>query len=262
VNIAGGNNGDGAGTVLDAANLGVTSIYQQTHWNNVINSQEGATGIKGTYTSPLGDVAGGGSVAAGGSFLDSSNSAVSNFTVIWAGIGAANSWTETGAVAPVDSGPLSAGVTAANNLYYGRAYVGTNANTTFEFQNIPYATYSIVVYGDQSTAGVTSNSGVTGYDGTTGLPTGGTPVDQGTYQLDKLSSWTEATSATAGNYFVLSGLTGANQALTFLRTGTTELHIEAFQVVDNGGTAVPEPASLSLLGLGGLALIRRRRSAK
>ena len=87
-----------------------------------------------------------------------------------------------------------------------------------------------------------------------------------------------------------SGASGAHFALTALRKGrrvlmldvghtglgevnpgdTLEINI-SFDVTDNGGTfsygigntphVVPEPASISLLGLGGALLIRRKRRA-
>ena len=56
--------------------------------------------------------------------------------------------------------------------------------------------------------------------------------------------------------------TGVN-ALRFTFNGADVEVFREFDVVGNatGGTAVPEPASMGLLALGGLAALRRRRSA-
>ena len=232
--------------VLDSGSLGVTGVYQQTHWNNFINGQLGATGVKDTFTTALGDDTG--NSADEGPFLDSAGSTDTNFAVVWAGSDSSNSWSDTGSTAPPDSGPRIDTAAAANNLYNGYSYTQTGGNTSFEFQNIPYSSYSIVVYGDSGTTAVTSNNGVTGFDDVTGLPENGTPVDQGSYQLAASATWTVATDTTTGNYFVLSGLTGSDQTLTFV-SSVGQTRLKAFQIVDNGGTAVPEPASLSLLSL-------------
>jgi hypothetical protein len=226
--------------------------------------------VKGTYTTPIG----------GGSFLDSDGDAVSNLTVVWAGDTGATyafsgQWGTNAVSAPPDSGPLvNTNKADAGNLFIGRASAASNttANFSFQVQNIPYDSYDIVLYASGGTGAVTpadvaTNNGVTGFDSTAaghGQPIGGTSVEWGTYQWAKLdvTTWIEATTATtAGNYLVLSDLEGENQTVTLTRKGGGNANFYGFQIIDTTpGTAVPEPGTLSLLALGGLALIRRRRS--
>lgn len=63
---------------------------------------------------------------------------------------------------------------------------------------------------------------------------------------------------TEGNYFVFSGLTGFSFTLESwgsTNSGSLRAPINGIQIL---GAVVPEPASLSLLLLGGVALLRRR----
>lgn len=60
------------------------------------------------------------------------------------------------------------------------------------------------------------------------------------------------------NYAVFTNVSGDTLNVSFNAVGNDG--VTAVQIVSAGGTAVPEPASLGLLSLGGLALIRRRRA--
>ena len=69
------------------------------------------------------------------------------------------------------------------------------------------------------------------------------------------TAWTEATDTTRGNYILVSGQTASTLTIQGQdRNGAERGSISGFQIVE-----VPEPSSAALLGLGGLALILRRR---
>ncbi|MFK7849814.1 MAG: PEP-CTERM sorting domain-containing protein [Akkermansiaceae bacterium] len=94
-------------------------------------------------------------------------------------------------------------------------------------------------------------TGIIGINGTTG-PTLGPVVSQGTGVPDSLDEYAVTgtfTSDGVGNLtFGIDGLPGGNERTV----------INGFQL-DAVAVAVPEPSTTALLGLGGLALILRRR---
>lgn len=75
------------------------------------------------------------------------------------------------------------------------------------------------------------------------------------------AAWPQTTGTNQeGNYIVFSGVTGTDFDLTMVggsSAATRGAVINGMQIVDT--TVVPEPSSTALLGLGGLALILRRR---
>lgn len=93
-----------------------------------------------------------------------------------------------------------------------------------------------------------------------------------TWQYDTGDGWVDAADFTFGNQLFntftldLSAITSANNNAAFaIRATTTDMTTTAFTVhFDNvtvSGTTIPEPASMGLMAVGGLAVLLRRRKA-
>lgn len=144
------------------------------------------------------------------------------------------------------------------NKYLLDGYANTSSGIgpeVFTISGISYSSYNLYVYISSDTASRTGsiadgNSGIT-YD----FSTIGQPAISGANAL-----LTQTTDTIGGNptadYAVFSGLTGSSDTLTLnIANGGG---IAGFQIV-----AVPEPGSMMLAGLGGLALlVRKRRTTK
>ncbi|MGB0993266.1 MAG: PEP-CTERM sorting domain-containing protein [Akkermansiaceae bacterium] len=203
-------------------NIGPTSI-NSSNWNNTIDFDTGT-------------LANGGFNA--GSIKDDSGATVAAATLTW---------------------------TSPNVYYNGAGTAGDEARL-------------FVGYLDDGGAGnsfTLSNHGYAQYDvyilatGDAGNGTGGTAtfthgemtvngVNVGTHAALGYNggTWVESTGGTNGNYIVFSGQTAANLTVSSTNVGGRG-PVNGFIIVDT--TPVPEPSSAALLGLGGLALILRRR---
>ena len=115
--------------------------------------------------------------------------------------------------------------------------------------DIPYAQYDAYVYFG------TDNEGGIGYV-TDGATTYSYTIDVSAPFTTFIQTLATDNSAPVANYAVFSGLTGSSLTLI---TGTTDVAqvggMMGIQIVE-----VPEPMTLSLLALGGMGLIRRRRA--
>ncbi len=150
----------------------------------------------------------------------------------------------------------------------------TTSPYSFTVTNIPYAQYDVYVYvtttstgGSQSRVGKYEINGQEFFvrpvnDGTTWTK-GPWPAyyQQGTDTVAVSYGVSQAAASTQddGNYAVFSAISGSSFTLdlsAWTTTGTTARGVIAgFQIVQ----VIPEPASMALLGLGGLTLLVRRR---
>lgn len=201
-------------------NIGPTSI-NSANWNNTIDRDTGTFATAGFNT---------------GSLVDDSGATLLNTTLDWASGGTYFNNAGVGS----DSAKLIAG------------YLDDTGSANFTLANHGYALYDVYIIasadagnGDSGTATFThTGSSVNGTSSGTYTalgPNGGTLI--------------EATGGTAGNYIKFTNQTAANLTIAAgARNGSVRGPINGFVIVQ-----IPEPSTTALFGLGGLALILRRR---
>ena len=121
---------------------------------------------------------------------------------------------------------------------------GSGPNITLA--TIPYASYTAIIYMATDQGGTSNYNALTVNGASTGASTG-TKQQYGT-----TPTWDST------NSFTVTGLSGDLTVTGPVgTTNTPRSSIAGIQIIDT--TPVPEPSSTALLGLGGLALILRRR---
>lgn len=189
--------------------------------------------------------------------------AVQNWNDVTGGTGSASNVNDsTGAATTVDvdwatgtwGGTAATGTVTGNDALMG-AWLD-DGSMLVTISEIPYAQYDVIVYGTSDAGNDGRNLGwmVNGVDSES-IGSFGGALTNGTF-FD--GTFVDGTTPTANpSYLRFNGLTGATLTIADHTTGSATLRsaLSGFQIVE----AVPEPSSTALLGLGGLALILRRR---
>lgn len=200
-----------------------------THWNNV--------DARGPITDP--ETAGG----TQGSLLDSSGT-VTAVSVTWDAQGG-GVWGDATADTDANGG--------VGDAMIRRGYIDDNggdasSSITFSMSGITYANYDLIIYYSSGDGNNPQTQGAN-VGGNVITPTAAAGANN---QYGTNPNWDSTNTVTFSN---LSGASFSGFTLDRNATGTGRASLAGIQIVE----IVPEPSSAALLGLGGLALILRRR---
>jgi hypothetical protein len=235
LNFVDGRNGSGPEALTAGQSAGVIA---QTNWNNT-TANTLVDGLHGTKTTS--------SIASpvAGAIVDSTG-ATTGVTASWTGY---TTWS-----AP-DEGAPNANDILMSDFLLTETSVGPDASVTFN--NLTYGTYDVYVY----FSGGSGGSGQTGEIKLNALA----PVTV-TSQAFSGGPFNEATGALDAGHYVRFAAVSGNSFTVSLNNTFTGNHMGIFgvQIVD---TTVPEPATISLWAMLGVAVVgvgiwRRRRAVR
>lgn len=242
VNFVGGTNdnptsNDGGRVLNQTAGIGAIAGSQVGNWNDLF----------GNTVAEMGSYVTGATTTFGAGRYSPTDLVDSNGLATTADI--------TGVLADGTYRTISTPTNATEAMYRGWLYTNsTSAQTQITIENIPYASYEVIVYFEADAATrvgrVTLNNNLA--DARYGASTG---------TVTALNAGGASYATTAANYAYFTGLSGSTLTIDLDRVDSNgnlvvpSTGLAGFQIIQ-----VPEPSAALLGGLGMLVLSRRRRS--
>jgi hypothetical protein len=157
-------------------------------------------------------------------------------------------------------------------MYSGAHHINSNsgsASMTVTFSDIPFTAYDLYIYAQgQNVSGSNFRGGSVELGSEIFYTQGGaSPQDDGSGYVPMTTTSIPTSPVESdiafGNYAVFDDLSGSSQTVTltsYLWTDYARLQLYGYQIVEQVSDTqpIPEPTVLGVLGLGALALLRRR----
>ena len=234
-----------AGTAAEMGKIGLNHSGGDTSPEAVFMSLAGVTAVQQSnwnfVTNPRGDNAGDGVSGSLNTVIDSTGATVGGMAINWAAYGSYAEGTTVG-----ENGILLHGGLQSEQANYGPADIFNE----FDVSGIPYSLFDVYVYLTGWEDNRKGHVRINGDDGTA--------VGFMTYR-DYPGGWTQASGiGSQATHALFEDVTGSSLLIEWRKDvtmGETDgVMVAGFQIVE-----VPEPASMTLLAVGALSLLRRRK---